>query len=66
MMDQDINDAIGFLGYLHGKNGEPEKAFQRLERLDSMAFINVLFIFDPIREDPGFVELVKRMGLIPK
>jgi TolB-like protein/Tfp pilus assembly protein PilF len=105
LMGDDINDAVGFLGYLYGRNGEPGKALQQLEKLDSisisgrnvspvnrafiyigldenqkaiecleesfekksagwlMAFIKVLYIYDPIREEPRFIELVNKMGL---
>jgi hypothetical protein len=96
MMGDDINDAVGFLGYLYGRNGEPEKALQQIEKLDSiaasgrnvspvnrafiyigleesfekksagwlMAFVNVLFVYDSIWEDPGFKELINKMGLL--
>ena len=106
LMGNDINDAVGFLGYLYGRNGEPEKALQQLEKLDSIsaigrfvspvnrtfiyigldekqkaieyledgfenklfgswltACVNELFVYDSIRDDPRFMELVSKMGL---
>jgi TolB-like protein/Tfp pilus assembly protein PilF len=104
LMGDDINDEIGFLGYLYGRNGKVEKALHQLEKLDSlsaigrhvsplhkaviyiglkdeqkaieyidqgyeeksgwfMIFLKVYFVFDPLRDDPNFIDIMERMGL---
>jgi len=105
LMGDDINDEIGFLGYLYGLNGQLDKALHQFEKLDSlsaigryvspvhqafiyiglkdeqkaieylekgyenksgwhMIFLNVYFVFDPLKGHPQFIELMERMDLL--
>jgi hypothetical protein len=55
----------------YARLGKPDEAMDWLEKAyDDRDFrvgmIGVLFEFDPIRSDPRFVELTKRLGLGPR
>jgi serine/threonine protein kinase/TolB-like protein len=57
-----------FIAMLHGALGEKDEAFQYLnrgyaERCRPMAFLKVDPLWDPLRSDPRFSELLKRVGL---
>ena len=59
------------LATIYAKLGEPDKAIAHLQRAfaqhsGDMIFINVEPSFDPIREDPRFQEIVRRVGLPPR
>jgi len=99
LMGDDINDELGFLGYLYGRLGRKDEALRQLEALDELAakvryvspvnrscvyigldekdqaiawlekgyerragfwmlFLKVHFVFDPLRDDPRFRDLL--------
>jgi TolB-like protein/predicted Zn-dependent protease len=103
LMGDDINDELGFLGYLYGRLGRKAEALRQLEALDELAakgryvspvnrscvhiglddkdqamawlekgyerragfwmvFLKAYFIFDPLRDDPRFQDLLRRMN----
>ena len=59
------NIAIGFIGL-----DEPDEALRWLERAydersQGLTFLKTDPLFDPLRSDPRFESLVKRVGLVP-
>ena len=58
----------GQIGIIHIARGEKDKAFERLEEANRTYDLNVMRMkverrFDPIRSDPRFVDLARRIGL---
>jgi Flp pilus assembly protein TadD len=58
----------GQIGIIYIARGEKEKAFQRLEEASKVYDLNLLRMkverrFDPIRSDPRFDDLVRRIGI---
>jgi serine/threonine-protein kinase len=58
----------GQIGIIYIARGEKEKAFERLEEANRVYDLNILRLkverrFDPIRSDPRFDDLVKRIGI---
>ena len=56
------------LGLIRAGLGEPDKAFQQLEeayqeRSDWLTYLNIEPKLDPLRADPRFKDLVRRVGL---
>ena len=61
--------AVTLVG-IYGALGEIDSAFEWLERAHeqrsrSMAWIRVAHEFDPLRDDPRFASMLKRMDLSP-
>ena len=58
----------GQIAIIHIARGEKDQAFQRLEEANRIFDLNVMRLkierrFDPIRSDPRFEDLVRRIGL---
>jgi tetratricopeptide (TPR) repeat protein len=58
----------GQIGIIHIARGENDKAFERLEEANRVYDLNVMRMkierrFDPIRSDPRFADLARRIGL---
>ena len=58
----------GQIGIVHIARGEKDKAFELLEEANRVYDLNVMRMkverrFDPIRSDPRFVDLARRIGL---
>ena len=58
------------LGIFYAGLGDKEAAFQSLERAYSahdpqMQYLKVLPHYDPLRSDPRFTDLMRRVGLTP-
>ena len=103
LMGDDINDELGFLGYLYGRLGRKAEALRQLEALDELAakgryvspvnrscvyiglddkdqalawlekgyerragywmlLLKAHFIFDSLRDDPRFADVLRRMN----
>lgn len=59
-----------YVSLVHANLGETEEAIEYLqkaydERHGFLIFLNVEPAFDPLRSDPRFIEIVKRIGLTP-
>ena len=61
-------DPTNFAG-LHARLGEKEKAFEWLEKAynerEGLVYIKVHPSYDPLRDDPRFQDLLRRMNLAP-
>jgi tetratricopeptide (TPR) repeat protein len=58
----------GQIGIIYIARGEKDKAFERLEEAAKVYDLNIMRMkverrFDPIRSDPRFDDLVKRIGI---
>ena len=105
MLEDDLGDEIGYLGYFWGRLGQKEEVRTQLEKLDELAskgryispvtrslvymgiddrkqalalleeayetrdgwmlLVSVMPAFDPLRDDPRFQDLLRRMNLKP-
>ncbi len=62
---------LGWMAALYGMIGEKDRALELLEmayeeREFSLLFLNIDRMYDSLRDDPGFKDLVKRVGLPAK
>jgi hypothetical protein len=60
----------GFLLAAYAELGEKEKAFEILDRMvadrySTLLAINVDPYYDKLRDDPRFIEIIKKLGLPP-
>jgi hypothetical protein len=58
------------IGVIHAGLGEKDKAFEWLEkayqeRSEELLFLKVEPVLDPLRADPRFQSLIRRIGLPP-
>jgi serine/threonine protein kinase/tetratricopeptide (TPR) repeat protein len=61
---------VGFIAYDYAALGDKDQTFAWLEKaysekVGSLGYIKVAKVMDPLRSDPRYLDLLKRMGLSP-